>query len=57
MGVGVGYSAKFHSVRLLPEVQPLNLLYPFFSDRKDTPFVSFLFTNSTHFTCLQLTLS
>lgn len=29
-GGGGGLLAKFHSVRLLPEVQPLNLLYPFF---------------------------
>ena len=35
---GGGYSTKFYTGRLCPEVQPLTLLYTVF-DRKRTPFI------------------
>ena len=37
-GVGRGYSKRFCTGRLCPEVQPLNLLYTIF-DRNGTPFI------------------
>ena len=49
-GVG-GYSTKFYTGRLRPEIQPLTLLYTIF-ERKGTPFVYILWTNSTPFTYL-----
>ena len=49
-GVG-GYSTKFYTGRLRPEIQPLTLLYTIF-ERKGTPFVNILWTNSTPFTYL-----
>ena len=48
-GVG-GYSTKFYTGRLRPEIQPLTLLYTIF-ERKGTPFVYILWTN-TPFTYL-----
>ena len=51
-GGGVwGYSTKFYTGRLRPEIQPLTLLYTIF-ERKGTPFVYILWTNSTPFTYL-----
>ena len=46
-----GYSRKFYTGRLLPEVQPLTLLYSNF-DWKGTPFVDLLLTNGIPFTYL-----
>ena len=49
-GLGVtGYSTKVYTGRLRPEIQPLTLLYTIF-ERKGTPFVYILWTNSTPFT-------
>ena len=51
-GGGVwGYSTKFYTGRLRPEIQPLTLLYTIF-ERNGTPFVYILWTNSTPFTYL-----
>ena len=38
-----GYSTKFYTGRLIPEVQPLTLLYNIF-DRKSASFVDLLLT-------------
>ena len=43
-----GYSIKFYTGRLRPEVQPLTFLYNIFV-RKGTPFVFLLLTNDTPF--------
>ena len=48
---GGGYSTKFHTERLRPEVQPLTLLYTIFG-RKATPLVYLLVTNGTPFVYL-----
>ena len=52
---GEGYSKKFYTERLRPEVQPLTLLFTIF-DRKGsgTHFVYLLSKNGTPFTYLQL---
>ena len=50
---GGGYSTKFYTGRLRPEVQPLTLLYTIF-DRRGTPFVYLPLNNSTPFTYLLL---
>ena len=46
-----GYSMKFYTGRLCPEVQPLTLLYTIFG-RKETPFVYLLSKNGTPLTYL-----
>ena len=43
-----GYSTKFHSSRLRPEVQPRTLLYTIF-DREGAAFVYLSLTNGTPF--------
>ena len=43
-----GYSTKFYTGRLRPEVQPLTLLNTIF-ERKGTPFIHLLLTNGTPF--------
>ena len=48
---GEGYSTKIFKGRLLPEVQPLTLLYIIF-DRKGTPFVYLPLKNGPPFTYL-----
>ena len=45
---GGGYSTKFYTGRLRPEVQPLTLLYTIF-DRKGLSLVYLLLTNGTTF--------
>ena len=50
-GRGGGFSTHFYKARLLPEVQPLTLLYTIFHE-KGTPFVYLLLTNGTPFTYL-----
>jgi len=45
---GGGYSKKFYTGRLLPEVQPLTLLYTIFF-RKGAPFVYLLLEKGTPF--------
>ena len=47
----VGYSRKFYTRRLNPEIQPLTLLYTNF-DRKGASFVYPLLINGTRFTYL-----
>ena len=48
---GRGYSTKFYTGRLRPEVQPLTLLYTIF-DRKRSPFVYLSLQNDPPFTYL-----
>ena len=50
-GGGGAHSTKLCTGRLHPELQPLTFLYTIF-DRKDTPFVYLLLTNSTPVTYL-----
>ena len=45
---GGGYSTKFYTGRLRPEVQPLTVLYTLFHER-GTPFVYLTWTNGTPF--------
>jgi len=47
-----GYSKKFYTGRLRPEVQPLTLLYTIFF-KKGTPFVYLLLEKGTPFIYLQ----
>ena len=45
-----GYSIKFYTWRLHPEVQPLSLYTRTIFDRKDPPFIYLIMTNGTPFT-------
>ena len=51
VGRAGGHSTKLCTGRLHPEVQPLTLSYAIF-DRKETPFVYLLLTNSAPVTYL-----
>ena len=53
---GGGYSKKFYTGRLRPEVQPLTLLYTIFSE-KGTPFVYLLLEKGTPFIYLNMNKS
>ena len=54
---GGGYSKKFYTGKLRPEVQPLTLLFTIFFFRKGTPFVYLLLEKGTPFIYLLMNIS